>query len=81
MYYAIISLGKGRDPSFEQTFTQECFVSSLVENVLCSGYGENKTNYGNVFSLFRYYLSLGKDPLFAQLNLNLPDQRMFCDKF
>ena len=33
-YFVIISLGKGRGPSFEQTwipFTQGCFVPSLIE--------------------------------------------------
>ena len=33
-YFVIIPLGKGRGPSFEQTwipFTQECFVPSLDE--------------------------------------------------
>ena len=61
-YFVKLSpLGKGRGPSFVQTwipFTQGCFVSSLVK--IGSVDLEKKKYFVHVFLLFRYYLPLEK---------------------
>ena len=65
-------LGKGHDPTFEQTWfpiDQGCFVPSLVE----IGLVILKKKFVNIFLLFRYNLPLKKGGSFicAKFGLNL----------
>ena len=78
-YSLLSAFGEGRGPSFEQTwisFTQWCFVSSLVETghvVL-----EKKTfKISIIFSLFRYYLHLEKGVVLRLNKLEFPSKGCF----
>ena len=80
LYFVIISLEKGHGPAFEQTwisFTQGCFVPSLVE-IGRAVLEEKNFKFRQCIFVISWLSSLGKGcgPLFEQL-----DQKMLCAKY
>ena len=78
-------LGKGHGPLFEQTtggisFTQECFVPSLVEIGLMV-LEKKVLNFISVFPLFHNYPPWKRPWPFNWINLNPLHQRMLWAKF